>query len=128
MDDIVWWCRSRQEATETLQILRDFVWQERKLTVKPSVQIRQSRQGLCFCGFRVRQGVVLPSSRKLSRFRAGLKRIDAARTNAAVSDQQAQRAYDNLLATLNGTQSLRFRQRLLANDEPEIDLYTIGRG
>ncbi|MDD5323002.1 MAG: reverse transcriptase/maturase family protein [Methylococcales bacterium] len=106
MDDIVWWCRSRQEATETLQLLRDFLWQSRKLTVKSTVQIRQSRQGLCFCGFRVRQGVVLPSSRKLSRYRAGLRRINTARAKADVSEQQAQRAYDNLLATLNGTQSL----------------------
>jgi RNA-directed DNA polymerase len=128
MDDIVWWCRSRQDATETLQLLRDFLWQARKLTVKATVQIRQSRQGLCFCGFRVRQGIVLPSSRKLSRYRAGLRRINTARTNAAVGEQQMQRAYDNLLATLNGTQSLTFRQRLLGNDDPEIDLYTIGSG
>jgi len=56
---------------------------------------------------------VLPSSRKLSRYRAGLRRINTARAKADVSEQQAQRAYDNLLATLNGTQSLTFRQRLL---------------
>ncbi|OAI15622.1 hypothetical protein A1359_09435 [Methylomonas lenta] len=128
MDDIVWWCRSRQAATETLNCLRDFLWQSRKLTVKSTVQIRQSRQGLCFCGFRVRQGVVLPSSRKLSRYRAGLKRINTARVNAAVSEQQAQRACDNLIATLNGTQSLRFRQRLLANDDTAMDLYTSDSG
>jgi RNA-directed DNA polymerase len=128
MDDIVWWCRSRLEATETLQLLRDFLWQSRKLMVKSTVQIRQSRQGLCFCGFRVRQGVVLPSSRKLSRYRAGLKRINTARAKAAVSEQQTQRAYDNLLAALNGTQSLTFRQRLLGNDDPEMIRYTIGSG
>ena len=128
MDDIVWWCRSRQEATETLHLLRDFLWQSRKLTVKSTVQIRQSRQGLCFCGFRVRQGVVLPSSRKLSRYRAGLRRINTARAKAAVSEQQTQRAYDNLLAALNGTQSLTFRQRLLGNDDTEMNLYTIGSG
>ncbi len=128
MDDIVWWCRSRQEATETLQLLRDFVWQSRKLTVKSTVQIRQSHQGLCFCGFRIRQGVVLPSSRKLSRYRAGLKRINVAIADAAVSEQHTQRAYDNLLATLNATQSLTFRQRLLGNDDTEIDLYNIGSG
>lgn len=128
MDDIVWWCRSRRDASETLQLLRDFLWQSRKLTLKSTVQIRQSRQGLCFCGFRVRQGIVLPSSRKLSRYRAGLKRIEMARANVAVSEQQSQRAYDNLLSTLNGTQSLTFRQRLLANDDTEMDLYTIGRG
>ena len=128
MDDIVWWCRSRQEATETLQLLSDFVWQSRKLTVKSTVQIRQSHQGLCFCGFRVRQGVVLPSSRKLSRYRAGLRRINTALADAAVSEQHSQRAYDNLLATLNATQSLTFRQRLLGNDDTEIDLYNIGSG
>ncbi len=128
MDDIVWWCRSRREATETLPLLRDFLWQSRKLTVKSSVQIRPSRQGLRFCGFRIRQGVVLPSSRKLSRYRAGLKRIDTALTHSMVNEQQAQRAYDNLSATLHGTQRLTFRKGLLVNDEMETDLYTIGSG
>ena len=128
MDDIVWWCRSRQDATETLQLLRDFVWQSRKLTIKSTVQIRQSHQGLCFCGFRVRQGVILPSSRKLSRYRAGLRRINTALADAAVSEQHSQRAYDNLLATLNATQSLTFRKRLLGNDDTEIDLYNVGSG
>lgn len=128
MDDIVWWCRSRQEANETLDLLREYLWQARKLTVKATVQIRQSHQGLCFCGFRVRQGILLPSSRKLSRYRAGLKRINSALSDAAVNEHQAQRAYDNLLAMLNSTQSLTFRQGLLGNDDTDVKVYTITPG
>jgi hypothetical protein len=57
-----------------------------------------------------------------------LRWINTARANAAVREQQAQRAYDNLLATLIGTQSLMFRQRLLSNGDTEMDLYTIDSG
>ncbi len=128
MDDVVWWCRTREAATDTLHQLREFVWQSRKLTLKSSAQILQSSRGLSFCGFRVRQGIVLPSSRKLSRFRAGLARIDTALANAEVHEIQAQRAFDNLLATLTTTQSLAFRQRLLGCDIVDAPLYTVGAG
>jgi hypothetical protein len=67
---------------------------------------------LAFCGFRVRRGVVLVSSRKLSRFRAGLARTEAAHEAGAATSAEAQRAIDSLLATLAGAQTLGFRQRL----------------
>jgi hypothetical protein len=46
---------------------------------------------LAFCGFRVRRGVVLVSSRKLSRFRAGLARTEAAHEAGAATSAEAQR-------------------------------------
>ena len=61
-------------------------------------------RGALFCSFRLCQGVVLASRRKLACFRAAL-----------------QRAAELALATLDGCQSLGFRQRLLAADR--FDLY-----
>lgn len=113
MDDIVWWCADLAAARASLEELRAFLWQARRLRLKARVRIGRSTQGLAYCGFRVRPGVVLASSRKLSRFRAGLARADAALIRGAASEAQFQRAADGLLATLAGTQSLGFRQRLL---------------
>jgi len=73
------------------------------------------------------QGVVLPSSRKLSHYRAGLRRDQYSAGKGCCERTQTQRAYDNLLAALNGTQSLTFRQRLLGSDDTKMDLYTIAQ-
>ena len=123
MDDIVWWCESRADALRTLDALRDFLWRERRLRLKPKVRIARSPQGLTYCGFRVRPGVVLASSRKLSRYRAGMQRIDMALGAGSVDVVQAQRAHDGLLATLHGSQTLGFRRRLLATPDDNGGIY-----
>ena len=112
MDDIVWWCPSRAAALASLDELRAFLWRERKLVLKPAVCLGRSTQGLAFCGFRIRPGEVFASARKLSRYRAGLARVQAALSSGQASPLQAQRAYDALLATLTGAQTLGFRRRL----------------
>lgn len=119
MDDILWWAESRAAALETLDRLRDCLWQQRRLRLKPGSLVAPSEHGLAFCGFRVRPGVVLASRRKLARYRAGLCRIETARTAGRVTEATAQRAHDDLLATLASTQSLHFRQRVCAGLDDE---------
>ena len=114
MDDIVWWSSSRDAALAGLEDLRTFLWHERRLRLKPKAQVGRSEHGLRFCGFRIRPGVVLASSRKLRRYRTGLARIDAAAVAGDADEQQVQRALDSLLATLAGTQTSGFRRRLHA--------------
>jgi hypothetical protein len=114
MDDIVWWCPAQAAARASLEDLRSFLWQERGLHLKPAAHIGRSAQGLAYCGFRVKPGVVLASSRKLSRYRAGLARIRNAQAGAVATPGQAQRACDALLAALAGAQTLGFRRRLRA--------------
>lgn len=114
MDDIVWWCESRAAARASLDDLHAFLWDERRLRLKPSVHLGQSRHGIAYCGFRIKPGVVLASSRKLTRYRAGLERIETARAAETVSDGQAQRAHDGVLAALAGAETMGFRRRLLA--------------
>jgi hypothetical protein len=125
MDDILWWCPSRAAAVESLAEQQTFLWRERRLRLKPGARIGCSRQGLAYCGFRVRQGVILASSRKLTRYRAGLARVAAAEEAGKVTPAHAQRAYDGLLATLSGAQTLGFRQRLVgaASDSREQERY-----
>lgn len=113
MDDIVWWCDSRAEAADGLDALREFLWNERRLRLKPTAHIGRSTQGLAYCGFRVRPGVILASRRKLARYRCGLMRVQRARAAGLVDAAQVQRACDGLLATLAGAETLGFRRRLL---------------
>ena len=119
MDDIVWWCDGPGEARDLLQGFEEHLWQTRRLRLKPGAHAGPSARGLRFCGFRVKPGVVLPSVRKLSRFRQGARRLmqgqEAAQPCDGVTAEAAlQRAHDGLLATLADTQSLHFRQRLWA--------------
>lgn len=130
MDDIVWWCPTRAAALASLDELRAFLWRERGLLLKPSAHIGGSDRGLAFCGYRIRPGVVLASSRKLSRYRAGLARVQAAQASGAASAGQAQRAHDALLAALSGAQTLGFRQRLCAElgDSADAGGYPVDPG
>ena len=114
MDDIVWWSPSRHAAVGALEDLRGFLWRERRLRLKPGALIGRSAGGLAFCGFRVRPGMVLASARKLTRYRAGLARTEAASASGLVTPREAQRAHDGLLATLAGAETSGFRQRLRA--------------
>lgn len=122
MDDIVWWCASRDAARSTLHELRDFLHQALRLELKPGVHVGQSARGLTYCGFRVRPGVLLASSRKLSRYRRGLARIALAHSSDMGRASDAQRALDGLVATLSPAQTLGFRQRLLrARGDPFLE-------
>lgn len=114
MDDIVWWCDSRDAASATLAALREHLRSSRWLELKCPSRIGRSERGLAFCGFRIRPGLVLPSARKLARFRAGARRLAAARAAGSAADAELQRAHDVLAATLAHTESLRFRRRVWA--------------
>ena len=113
MDDIVWWYRTRAEAEQTLALLTDFLWQARRLRLKPSAQVGESRHGLRFCGFEARRGAVWPGPRKRQRFAQGAERLAAA---AAVQPPGPdwQRAHDALHATLAHTHSRGLRLRVWA--------------
>lgn len=114
MDDIVWWCASRAAAEHTLAALRAHLWCARQLQLKPNAQVGASDGGLRFCGFRVHQGVVLPSARKLARYREGARRLSRAEAEGLASGADLRRACAVLDGTLAHTQSQRFRQGVWA--------------
>lgn len=53
MDDILWWCDSREAAKAQLAAVREFAWQQRRLTLKDNLQINRSARVVTFCGFRI---------------------------------------------------------------------------
>ncbi len=121
MDDILWWSPSRHAAQATLAALRDVLWQTCRLRIKDGVHLGRSQQGLKYCGFRVKPGVVLASSRKLTRYRRTCQHLARVWHTGQTSEVLLQRAYDARLATLQGAQTLGFRHRLHAEQDARVD-------
>lgn len=111
MDDIVWFCHSRDAAQASLAVLRDHLAVALGLRLKAGVVLRPCAQGLAFCGSRVRPGVVLAGQRKLARYRAAVQRLQAAEASGA-RQGDLQRAHDAALAALRPGQTLHWRRRL----------------
>lgn len=121
MDDTVWWCESREAAVDVLRAYIVWLCAERDLSLKPNVRMGASERGLQFCGFRVKPGIVLPSARKLARYREQAERLGRAQAGG-MPIAILQRAHDVMASTLAHTQSARFRRRVsagvLAYSEP----------
>jgi RNA-directed DNA polymerase len=111
MDDIVWFCDSRTQAQASLAVLRGHLLHDLQLRLKDRVVVRPSGLGLTFCGYRVRQGVVLAGPRKLGRYRQAAKRLARAEEQG-VPQAGLQRAHDHALAALCPAASAGFRRRL----------------
>jgi RNA-directed DNA polymerase len=111
MDDMVWFSASREVAQASLAALRQHVTQALGLTLKDRVVLRPSDQGLLFCGYRIRQGVVLAGPRKLKRFRQAVQRLNLAEAHG-VGSALLQRAHDASAAALLPAQSLGFKRSL----------------
>ena len=118
MDDIVWWCDTKQQARRVLAGVKAYLRHERDLAVKPEVQILRSAQGISYCGFRILPGIVRMSRRRKRRFlqrrlywenlyQAGV--IDAHRLQTAVSA---------VYAIAQGTDSLAWRRKNLRQYPP----------
>lgn len=111
MDDMVWFCDSLDAAHDSLAILRLHVEADLRLRLKPAAVLQPSRRGLAFCGFRVRQGVVLASGRKLRRARQHARRLLTAERDGACASH-LQRAAEAHRAALLPAQTLHFRRSL----------------
>jgi RNA-directed DNA polymerase len=111
MDDMLWCCNTREAAVETVGALAAFLSQTLGLRLKPNFHIGRSTAGVRYCGFRVRQGVVLASARKLTRYRRHTQKIAVAQ-ECGYASSDVQRASDCAHAALARTQTQRFRQTL----------------
>lgn len=110
MDDICWWCDSHADAVATLTQFGAFLQIERGLHLKPSAYLGPSSDGVTYCGFRVRQGVILPSQRKLTRYRQRALLLERAWAAGCIDDDALQRAADSAHATLAYCHSGGFRR------------------
>lgn len=109
MDDVLWWADSPAVLHESLARLGEHL-RGLGLTIKPSsVQIQRSDRGVSYCGFRIRQGVILPSRRKLRRYRWHMESLQDMSSES--SEAELQRWADAIEATLAHCVSLDWRRR-----------------
>lgn len=127
MDDIVWFCADRASAQATLAGLRRLLADDLLLQLKSRVVLRPCAEGLLFCGFRIRPGVVLAGRRKLKRLRQAAGRLQASAARADVTDRQRQRALDVAVAATLPAETRRLRERLWGGRPHEPRRYVDGR-
>jgi len=114
MDDIIWWCPTRQEAVQTLRVAREYLKQRRCLTVKAGAAIAKSKEGASYCGFEIRQGVIHPSRRKRQSYQWKIvEALDDYQANK-LSELELQCRLNQAHAVLAHTESEAWRQHVLA--------------
>ncbi len=120
MDDVVWWCDSRETAKATLDAARAFVAQERGLEVKPSALIGRSTQGLPFLGFRVLPGTLRLSLRRRRRYTAARAKWEAEFIAGRIDARALQTGYASALGITAHAEATAWRTAEMAR-RPTID-------
>jgi hypothetical protein len=120
MDDIIWWCDSRQAVLDTLKTITDWLHKERDLQVKPSLQIQGSRQGVTYCGFRLLPGVIQLSRRRKRRYQQRRQFWEQLYFQELISSCQLQKAYAAVHAITVATDSAAWRRKNLLRFPPLI--------
>lgn len=120
MDDVVWWCDTRDEAKRTLAAARAFVLRERTVELKPTAVIGLSERGLPFLGFRVLPGALRLSLRRRRRYTAARSRWETAYAAGVVDACGLQAGYSSALAITAHADATAWRVAEMAR-RPTID-------
>jgi hypothetical protein len=121
MDDILWWCDSRERARETLAAVGDWLARERLLRLKEPSPINRSRHGVGFCGYRVSPGALRLSARRRQRYQQRRAAWEAAWREGRIDDLTLQRGYDAACAITLHADSRNWRRNELArHPAPEV--------
>jgi hypothetical protein len=118
MDDVVWWCDSREAAKDTLAAARDFVARERGLELKPDARIGRSAQGLPFLGFRILPGTTRLSLRRRRRYAAARRRWERAFAEGRIDGRGLQAGYAAALAITAHAEAAGWRRAELGRRAP----------
>lgn len=110
MDDIIWWCDSRAIAKSTLNKVKSYLFSQRNLNIKPSIQIQKSTQGVTYCGFCLTQGTIRLSKRKKRRYQQRRLYWERAYQKGEINALQLQQAYAAVHSITTATDSLKWRQ------------------
>lgn len=113
MDDIIWWCDSRQTAQKTLLEIKDWLQHQRHLEVKPNIQIQASKQGVTYCGFRLTPGAIRLTRRLKSRYQQRRQYWENLYLQGIINASQLQNLYASVQAMTANTDSREWRRKNL---------------
>lgn len=117
MDDMIWWCGSREQAKQSLLAFRLWLSEERLLNLHPHAQINRSAVGVSYCGYRISASALRLSPRRKQRYTAGRANVEQQWRLGGLSDLALQQGYDAVLAITLPAQSAGFRARNLQYQE-----------
>ena len=120
MDDMIWFCRDRQEARYSLEKVVDYLAEE-NLRVKESRQVQPVRHGVQYCGFCIQLHRILLPLRKKRSYRNHLKKLQEMWKHGWISSIAMQRGYAAVHGITSSAQSIGFRRSVLAQIE-EVDV------
>jgi retron-type reverse transcriptase len=121
MDDILWWCESKQAAKVQLSAVCEFAKVQRYLTVKPNPQINRSGRGVTFCGFRILPGALRLSRRRRQCYQRGRNKWELAWMRGELSPLDLQAAYAAIHSIVaHGDSGGWRREQLLRFPAPEV--------
>lgn len=110
MDDTVVWCNTVAEASDLFREYAQWLETNWALKLKPPV-IQSSRQGLVFCGYRIKPHSIRPGRRRLRRFNRLLRHWHKAFDAYEIDEKQLQQRVDSLLAMLQPAETHRWRKK-----------------
>ncbi len=120
MDDIVWWCNSRQETAQVLLAVRDYLHNRLSLKIKPNIQIQRSVQGITYCGFRISQGTIRLSRRRKRSYQKRRHYWEQLYQSGIIDSTQLQKAYSAVHSITAGTESREWRRENLRRHPPPV--------
>jgi retron-type reverse transcriptase len=118
MDDVVWWCDTREEAKATLAAARTFVARERRLSLKEDARVGRSAHGLSFLGFRVLPGALRLTLRRRRRYTAARARWEAAFADGRIDAIGLQAGYASALGITAHAEAAAWRRAELGRRPP----------
>lgn len=118
MDDVIWWCDNKQDLKKSLNRVKKWLAEKRKLTFKNSVQLLKSNQGVSYCGYRITQGSIRLSRRKKRRYQKRRQYWEKHYLLGLINENQLQQVYASVEAITAGTDSKAWRKRNLQLHPP----------
>jgi len=98
MDDLVWWCDSREGVHQALDAALAYTRERLAITIKQPVQVGRSRHGLGLCGYRILPGRLLLSRRRKRRYAECRRGWEMAYSNGLIDARALQAGYACALA------------------------------
>ena len=112
MDDMIWFCESKQACRESLGLVEHYL-REESLRVKPGFQLQPSRLGVRYCGYRVTPHRLLLTRRKKRLWRRHFVDWQRRWQRQEISSLELQRGYDAVHATTWPAMATGFRRSVM---------------
>lgn len=118
MDDIVWWCDNKEAVKGVLEEVRTYLWEQRLLTIKPTIQIQRCVQGISYCGYRILPGTMRLSIRRKRRYQQRRLYWEQQFRRGHISSAQLQNTYAAVHSITQGTDCTAWRRCNLQQHPP----------